>query len=107
MLLSLEDIERIKQQGYNIDYFVEEKKGWLKLKNKGGKCIFHNGEICLIYDNRPQGCKIYPLIYDKEYKSAILDDECPYRYNFKFNEKDIKQLYLIVKQVELERKKYK
>lgn len=105
MILSSMDIERIKQQGYNIDYFVEKKKGWLQLKNKQGKCVFHNGEICLIYKNRPEGCKIYPLIYDKDYQIAILDEECPYKYNFKFNDEHIKRLDQIVKQVELERRK--
>lgn len=103
MLLSNKDVEKIKNLGYAVNYFVENKKDWLKLKNKNGRCIFHDGTICLIYDKRPEGCKLFPLIYDEEYKYAILDEECPYKDNFKFNSVAIKKLYDLVNQIILER----
>jgi len=105
MLLSNNDIEKIEKIGYNRHYFTKSKKGWLKLKNKDGRCIFHNGKICLIYDNRSDGCKLYPLIYNRESQSAIVDEDCPYEDSFRFNKKDITQLSRLVNQITFERKK--
>jgi len=107
MLLSDNDILKIEDTGYNRKYFTKSKKGWLKLKNKDGKCVFHNGKICVIYDNRPEGCKLYPLIFNKENKSAIIDEECPYQDEFRFNKKNVNQLYRLVTQIINERKNRK
>jgi len=104
MLLSNNDIEIIENKGYNRNYFVKSKKGWLKLKNKDGKCVFHNGKICLIYEIRPEGCKLYPLIFDKEHKSAVVDEECPYQDNFRFDKKNVNQLYRLVTKMIYERR---
>ncbi len=105
MLLSNNDIEKIKNLGYDRNYFVVNKKGWLILKNKEDRCIFNNGKKCLIYDNRPEGCILYPLIYNIEKKSAVLDEECPHSESFKFNKNKVDQLSKLVKRIFLERKK--
>ena len=104
MLLSNRDIKKIEQLGYNRHYFTKSKKGWLKIKNKDGKCVFHNGKICTIYDNRPEGCMLYPLIFNKENKSAVVDEDCPYENCFRFNEKSINQLSMLVTKIINERK---
>ena len=104
MLLSNKDIERIEQLGYDRHFFTKSKKGWLKLKNKDGKCIFHNGKICIIYDNRPEGCILYPLIFNREIKSAVVDKDCPYENCFRFNKNNIIQLSNLVTRVISERK---
>jgi len=98
MILSNKDIEKIHKAGYKINFFVRENKGYLKLKNINGRCVFHNGQFCMIYKYRPEGCKIYPLIYDIGLNCAIVDNLCPYRYEFKFkNEDNMKLLDLISK----------
>ena len=56
MLLSYQDIERIKRLGFDTNFFVTEKDGWLQLKNQDGRCVFHNNKMCTIYENRPDGC---------------------------------------------------
>jgi len=104
MLLSNEDIEKIEQLGYNRHYFTKSKKSWLKLKNKDGKCVFHDGKKCSIYDNRPEGCKLYPLIYDRENSCAIADDECMFLDNFRFKRSDINNLYNLINKIINERK---
>jgi len=104
MLLSNRDIEKIEQLGYDRYYFRKSKKGWLKLKNKNGKCVFHNGKICIIYNNRPEGCMLYPLIFNRENKSAIVDEDCPYENYFRFNKKSVNQLYSLVTRIIYERK---
>jgi len=103
MLLSNKDIEKIQNKGYKINYFVRRKNDWLKLKNKDKKCVFHNGKFCSIYDNRPDGCNFYPLIFDDEYKNILVDEECPFKDNFRFNSYDIKRLYKFVKLLKSER----
>ena len=107
MLISNNDIEKIEKNGYNRNYFTKSKKGWLKLKNKDGKCIFHNGKICIIYDNRPEGCMLYPLIFNREHKSFVVDEDCPYGDNFRFNKKSVNQLYGLVTRIIHERKNRK
>jgi Fe-S-cluster containining protein len=107
MLLSNKDIEKIEQIGYNRHYFIKSKKGWLKLKNKDGKCVFHNGKICMIYNKRPEGCILYPLIFNGENKSAVVDEYCPFKNCFRFNKKNVNQLYCLVTRIISERKNRK
>jgi Fe-S-cluster containining protein len=38
---------------------------------------------CLIYDDRPEGCRSYPVIYEGR---ARLDEECPHRGEFTMSE---------------------
>ncbi len=83
MPVSHKDIERIKKLGFDTNYFVTEQNGWLQLKNQDGRCVFHNGVICQIYENRPDGCKLYPIIYDKDEKHAVFDEDCPHREKFR------------------------
>ena len=105
MPISYNDIEQIKKLGFKTDFFVIKDDGWLQLKNKKGQCVFHNGTTCSIYENRPEGCKLYPVIYDKDKKSAVFDKDCPYTKNFQINKSIIKQLNILVSILEYERAK--
>lgn len=105
MLLSEKDINRIKKLGYQYDFFVDTYDRWLQLKNKEGLCVFHNGIKCSIYKDRPEGCQLYPVIYDKDNKCAILDEECPHRTKFLINNSLRKKLYNLVLRVEKEKTK--
>jgi len=107
MLLSNRDIEKIKQIGYDRNYFTKSKKGWLKLKNIDGKCVFLSGKTCIIYENRPEGCMLYPLIYNREIKSAVVDEDCPYENCFRFNKKSVSQLYKLIERIYDERENRK
>ena len=67
-------IDRIKSLGFSHDFFVDTRNGWLQLKNRDGRCVFHNGIKCLIYEDRPEGCQLYPITFDNDNNCAILDD---------------------------------
>ncbi len=78
MLLSDEDIRRIEEIGHRRDLFVLfDRKGYAKLKNAKGHCVFFNLESkrCIIYRWRPLGCRLYPVIFDEE-KWIVLDPLC-------------------------------
>ncbi|PMB75174.1 MAG: YkgJ family cysteine cluster protein, partial [Candidatus Bathyarchaeota archaeon] len=68
MLLSEADIKRLEKVGYNREEFVRyDKKGFAKLRNNRGYCVFYNPqkERCKVYNYRPLGCRIYPVIYSE------------------------------------------
>ncbi len=103
MLLSHHDIERIKKLGYDDGFFIEEHRGWLRLKNKKGRCVFHDGIKCKIYEDRPEGCTLYPIIYDADEKAAMLDSECPHQKCFFISEEKERQLFALVSEIMQER----
>ena len=103
MPLSNQDIKRIKKLGFNTKFFVNSRNGWLQLKNKDGRCFFHSGMICMIYKDRPEGCKLYPIIYDKDGSIAIFDKDCPYKDSFKISKRTTEKLYTLVSRLEYER----
>lgn len=103
MLLTEQDINRIAGLGYERNYFVLERNGWLQLKNMHGRCVFHTMERCRIYDHRPEGCMLYPVVYDADHHSAILDAECPQRQHFFLRERKVQKLLLLIETLHDER----
>mgnify|MGYP000029319360 CR=1 FL=1 len=83
MPLTREDIERIVKLGFPEKYFVNYNGQVPKLKNIEGHCVFLDVRTgkCKIYENRPLGCRLYPLVYDAKEDRVTVDKLCP-----KFNE---------------------
>lgn len=81
MLLSAKDIECLEKKGYNIDFFVRfDKEGYATLRNHQGHCVFYDPKKrhCKVRAHRPEGCRIYPIIYDED-KGITVDAICPSR----------------------------
>lgn len=92
MPLSRSDIRRILKAGYSLKEFaVETPDGW-KLKNRSRRCVFLGKEGCVIYPIRPEGCRLYPLVYDEDLGTVRFDDLCPYRDEFQMTKRDINRL---------------
>jgi uncharacterized protein len=92
MLLSKEDIERLKNEGYQKSEFVYfDKKGYATLKNHRGYCVFYDrkNRKCGEYTSRPAGCRVYPVIVDEE-KGIIVDDICECGNTISEHEKEVK-----------------
>jgi Fe-S-cluster containining protein len=69
MPLSNLDLKRILKLGYKLECFaVKTDEGW-RLKNNSGRCVFLIKERCGIYLHRPEGCRLYPLVYDETLKN--------------------------------------
>ena len=77
MELLPEDIERIEALGYRLDEFAVFDGEIYRLKNIDGHCIFYDPatSTCKIYDKRPIGCRLYPLVYDG--RQVYVDRTCP------------------------------
>lgn len=93
MVLSKEDMVRIVESGYpKEDFCFQDEEGWIRLLNSKGRCVFHSGEKCTIYTQRPFGCRLYPIVYDLDLEEPIYDEECPQPEHFKMDDATIQQL---------------
>jgi hypothetical protein len=92
MLLAIKDIKRLERKGFVKDFFVEiDKRGYAVLKNQDGYCVFYDlgGHKCSVYDDRPSGCRVYPVILDEE-EGIVLDEICNSCSSIDIDEKKIK-----------------
>jgi Fe-S-cluster containining protein len=81
MMLSDADIERLERIGYDRLKFARfDGHGFVRLRNRGGFCVFYDVERrrCGVYERRPLGCRIYPVIYSEQ-EGIVLDPLCPMR----------------------------
>ena len=65
--------------GYKGESFVRyDRHGYAMLRNRGGHCVFYDVERrwCKIYESRPLGCHVYPVVYTEE-NVAVVDELCP------------------------------
>jgi Fe-S-cluster containining protein len=82
MTLTESDMERIDSLGHmRNEYVVRTKDGFCQLRNLGGYCCFYDSEekTCRIYEQRPDGCRFYPIIYDVRRHRCVVDKDCPSR----------------------------
>jgi Fe-S-cluster containining protein len=82
MALSEEDIRRIESLGYRKEAFAVESKGFVILKNAHRRCVFHDGTRCTIYEARPKGCRLYPVVFAEYSGRATMDHLCPFWSEF-------------------------
>ena len=78
-MLSNADVERLEGLGYDRQNFTRyDKHGFAKLRNRRGFCVFYDAvkRRCTIYEHRPEGCRIYPVVYSEQ-EGIVVDDLCP------------------------------
>ena len=79
MELSKDDIERLVALGHRRDAFsVTDQDGVIRLRNVDRQCYFYDRceTRCRVYDERPLGCYIYPVVFSEDY-GIVIDDLCP------------------------------
>lgn len=99
MPLTRFDVERIMRQGYRFKDFVVKRGRERRLKNSDGRCVFLGDHGCIIYSFRPEGCRLYPLVYDEDYGKGVIHDFCPYGNEFKVGGDDIENLCVLIKKL--------
>lgn len=83
MPLTKQEVDRISRLGFAPAEFIEEVDGWLQLRNaREGCCSFLRFGLCSIYPDRPEGCRLYPIVFDVDGNKAVLDPDCPHRRGF-------------------------
>ena len=77
MELSSEDIEGLEEKGYCLEDFAVIDDCVTRLRNVDGYCYFYSlaDKKCQIYEDRPIGCFLYPVVYLAN-EGAIVDDLC-------------------------------
>jgi len=79
MLLSRADIRLLEGAGHDRQHFARSVgEGYVQLRNVRGYCFFYHVESqrCRVYDHRPLGCRIYPVMCGEE-EEVVVDDLCP------------------------------
>jgi len=91
MTLTEADTARLEVAGQRDFFFVNHDHDH-QLINVDGHCIFLVEGRCSVYDDRPEGCRIYPLILDLSVDRVVLDSVCPWVSEFRFSQDDEVQL---------------
>lgn len=78
MELSIDDVERLEEKGFCPEEFTVLSDNITHLQNVNGYCFFYNrsDKNCRIYEHRPLGCQIYPVVYLIN-EGMIVDELCP------------------------------
>jgi hypothetical protein len=100
------DIQRLERLGHDKQEFVRyDRHGFARLKNRHGLCVFYDDKKCRcqIYEHRPLGCRIYPVIYSEQ-EGIVVDDLCPMQNTVSKRElkKDGKQLMVLLQRIDME-----
>jgi Fe-S-cluster containining protein len=104
MQLSNSDIVRIKGLGFSEDFFSINKNGNFQLKNRLGRCVFHDGLRCTIYDHRPEGCRLYPAVFYDDTRKTGLDSYCPHHRKFQLTPRISREVIKLIRRLDLETK---
>jgi len=101
MTLTEADRERLDAAGCR-DFFIVNDDDDLQLVNVDGHCIFLVDGLCSVHEDRPEGCRLYPLILDLSVDRIVLDAFCPWAKEFTFTQDDRVELLRSVSDEERE-----
>jgi Fe-S-cluster containining protein len=101
MTLTEADAARLEAAGQQDFFFVNDDHD-LQLVNVDGHCLFLVEGRCSVRDERPVGCRLYPLILDLSVDRVVLDAFCPWAKEFSFTQDDRVQLRRAVAEEEKE-----
>ncbi len=104
MPLSLADIRRLQALGFKVKDFVVERGGERRLKNRDGRCFFLTDEGCSVYEDRPTGCRYYPLVLDDD-DEVMVDPECSHSSMFSVDDVEAKELVAFIQKLKREKKR--
>jgi len=99
MPLCREDVARLRALGFKVRDFVYGYGRRRVLRNVGGRCFFLGEEGCTVYSDRPEGCRLYPLVYNEGRRRGVLDSCCPHRDEFTVEEGDRETLRSLIRKL--------
>jgi hypothetical protein len=81
MTLTQADVSRIESRGHK-GFYRENDGGDLQLLNqllnREGRRLFLTSTGCGVYDIRPEGCRLYPLMLEVRRDEVVHDTFCPW-----------------------------
>ena len=112
MPITEEDVARLVAKGHDRAAFSKRSnEGFLMLNTRDPKegetrrpCFFLHEDRCSAYADRPQGCRIYPLVMSEQGR-LMRDEDCPHRAQFPVDpsaKRRIQKIYATLKR-EMER----
>jgi len=105
MPLCNSDIARIRDLGFSEDSFVVRRNGNRQLRNLSGRCVFHDGQQCTIYNSRPEGCQLYPAIFLESRQEVVLDSYCPHHEEFQLTAITSRRVIRLVQELDEEKRR--
>lgn len=99
MVLTEADLARLREASQRDDFWFEADDGYLQLRTRDGPpaagshaapgaepkpCTFLAPDgSCSVWQVRPEGCRLYPAVWDDDLRKAELDtDYCPHTAEF-------------------------
>lgn len=93
MLLTEADVARLRAQHPGVDFAFEARDGYVQLRTRaapslpgmaGKPCVFLGTDgNCSTWATRPEGCRLYPALWDDATGTAVLDTRhCPHTGGF-------------------------
>ncbi len=99
MPLSQADIDRLSGLGYTDFTVVVDNER--RLRNLNWACFFLEDYGCRVYEDRPEGCRLYPLILGNG--GAIgLDGDCLQADEFTYTGDDVSNLRELINRIRRE-----
>ena len=105
MPLTEGDVKRIEKLGFNHSDFTVEAEGETLLRNVNKICFFLKDGKCSVYEGRPEGCRIYPLVYDVDAHKFVYDTVCPHAAEFRATSEDKDVLKRLIMRLDREARK--
>ena len=105
MPLTEDDLKRIEKLGFERADFTVEADGETRLRNVKNACFFLRERMCFVYEGRPEGCRIYPFVYDLDAHKFIFDTVCPHSAEFKATREDKERLKRLIRRLDREAEK--
>jgi hypothetical protein len=92
MTLTAADVARLRGAGRRR-FCRRNRDGIPQLVNHAGHCVFLVDGRCAVYEIRPEGCRLYPLILNLGTNRVERDDFCPWAGEFEFSAEDERALH--------------
>ncbi len=102
MPLTEADVARLEGAGFDAGRFTVEGGGDVRLANVDGACYFLRGGRCSAYETRPEGCRVYPLVYDERVHKFVMDPVCPHGAEFPVTREDKERLKRLLHRIDRE-----
>ena len=102
MPLTENDLRRIEKLGFSRTDFTVEAEGETQIRNVNRFCFFLKEGRCSVYEARPEGCRIYPLVYDVDTHKFVYDTVCQHSTEFKPTMEDKDRLKRLIRRLERE-----